>query len=131
MEFLNIGGLELLLILVVALVALGPERIVKIGHALGNTLRKLGKNVLFREVVQTTDEIRNYPRKILDEAKLDMADLDISKQIRQDYEIIDQEKDEIRSYLQNDLPECNVAVQNRGERDDDQSLDGPNEPIGP
>ena len=81
MEFFNIGGLELLLILVIALVVLGPDRIVKVGHALGSWLRKLSKNVLFREVVQTTDEIRNYPRKILDEAHLNPEELDLSKQI--------------------------------------------------
>lgn len=81
MEFFNIGGLELLLILVIALVALGPDRIVKVGHTLGSWLRKLSKNVLFREVVQTTDEIRNYPRKILDEAHLNPEELDLSKQI--------------------------------------------------
>ena len=86
MEIFNIGGLELVLILLIALVALGPERIVKVGHTLGNLLRKLSKNVLFREVVQTTDEIRNYPRKILDEANLDMKELDLSKQIRYDFE---------------------------------------------
>lgn len=81
MEFFNIGGLELLLILVIALVALGPDRIVKVGHTLGSWLRKLSKNVLFREVVQTTDEIRNYPRKILDEAHLNPEELDLFKQI--------------------------------------------------
>jgi|LSQX01.1.fsa_nt_gb sec-independent protein translocase protein TatB len=81
MEFFNIGGLELLLILVIALVVLGPDRIVKVGHTLGSWLRKLSKNVLFREVVQTTDEIRNYPRKILDEAHLNPEELDLSKQI--------------------------------------------------
>lgn len=84
MEFFNIGGLELLLILVIALVALGPDRIVKVGHTLGSWLRKLSKNVLFREVVQTTDEIRNYPRKIMDEANLDPDVLDFTKRITLD-----------------------------------------------
>jgi Sec-independent protein translocase protein TatA len=88
MEFFNIGGLELLLILVIALVALGPDRIVKVGHTLGSWLRKLSKNVLFREVVQTTDEIRNYPRKILDEANLNPEELDLSKQISLELDVL-------------------------------------------
>jgi|GEM_PF-570515 len=104
MEFLNIGGLELLFILVVALVALGPERIVKVGHALGQFLRKLSKNVLFREVVQTTDEIRNYPRKILDEAKLDLVDLDLHKKIQQEMGHFDQEEDVVRTSARDDMP---------------------------
>jgi TatA/E family protein of Tat protein translocase len=36
----NIGGTELLVILVVALVLLGPKRLPEIGDALGRTLRK-------------------------------------------------------------------------------------------
>ncbi len=89
MEFFNIGGLELLLILLIALLALGPKRIVEMGHKLGNAMRKLSKNLLFQEIVQTTDEIRNYPRKIMDEAKLDMSDLDMTLKIRDENDVLD------------------------------------------
>lgn len=89
MEFINIGGLELLLILLIALLALGPKRIVEMGHKLGNAMRKLSKNLLFQEIVQTTDEIRNYPRKIMDEAKLDMLDLDMTLKIRDENDVLD------------------------------------------
>ncbi len=71
MEFLNLGWSEILLIFLLAFIVLGPDRIRKFGGELGSFLRKLSKDGLFREVVQTTDEIRNYPRKILNEAMLD------------------------------------------------------------
>lgn len=71
MEFLNIGGLELVAILLIAFIVLGPDRITKFGKDLGVWVRKLNKNETFRDVVQTTDEIRNYPRKILQDAMLD------------------------------------------------------------
>ena len=71
MEFLNLGWSEILLILTLAFIVLGPDRIKKFGGELGTFLRKLSKDGLFREVVQTTDELRNYPRKILNEAMLD------------------------------------------------------------
>ena len=71
MEFLNLGWPEILLIFLLAFIVLGPDRIRKFGGELGSFLRKLSKDGLFREVVQTTDEIRNYPRKILNEAMLD------------------------------------------------------------
>ena len=71
MEFLNIGGLELLAILVIAFIVLGPDRITKFGKDFGIWVRKLNKNETFRDVVQTTDEIRNYPRKILQDAMLE------------------------------------------------------------
>lgn len=71
MEFLNIGGLELVLILVVAFIVLGPKRITKFGNDFGVWVRKLNRNETFRDVIQTTDEIRNYPRKILQDAMLE------------------------------------------------------------
>ncbi len=71
MEFFNLGWSEILLILTLAFIVLGPDRIKNFGAELGGFLRKLSKDGLFREVVQTTDEIRNYPRKILNEAMLD------------------------------------------------------------
>jgi Sec-independent protein translocase protein TatA len=71
MEFFNLGWSEILLILTLAFIVLGPDRIKKFGGEFGSFLRKLSKDGLFREVVQTTDELRNYPRKILNEAMLD------------------------------------------------------------
>lgn len=72
MEFLNLGWSEILLILLLAFIILGPGQIKKFGGELGAFLRKLGKDGVFREVVQTTDEIRNFPRKIMNEAMLDL-----------------------------------------------------------
>lgn len=102
MEFFNIGGLELLLILLIALLALGPKRIVEVGHKLGNAMRKLSKNILFQEIVQTTDEIRNYPRKIMDEAKLDMSDLDMTLKIRDENNVLDKSLNGKSTFSQED-----------------------------
>ncbi len=71
MEFLNLGWSEILLILLVAFVILGPDKLTKTGHDIGAWLRKLNRSETFRDVVQTTDQIRNFPRKIMDEARLD------------------------------------------------------------
>ena len=43
MDFLGIGGWEILLILVIALVVLGPGRIVEFGRTLGKIVRTLKK----------------------------------------------------------------------------------------
>ena len=97
MEFLNLGWSEILLILTLAFIVLGPDRIKKFGGELGTFLRKLSKDGLFREVVQTTDELRNYPRKILNEAMLDqpvMYDQAEKSRLHPPEEIVDQEPSE-------------------------------------
>ena len=94
MEFLNLGWSEILLIFTLAFIVLGRDRIKKFGGDFGVFLRKLSKDGLFREVVQTTDELRNYPRKILNEAMLDqpvMYDQAERSMIHPPEEIIDAE----------------------------------------
>ena len=97
MEFLNLGWSEILLILTLAFIVLGPDRIKKFGGELGTFLRKMSKDGLFREVVQTTDELRNYPRKILNEAMLDqpvMYDQAEKSMLHPPEEIVNQEPGE-------------------------------------
>lgn len=79
MDFFNLGWTEILLILVLAFIVLGPGKLSKFARDLGGWLRKLNKDGLFREVVQTTEEIRNYPRKIINEAMLDMPELTLAE----------------------------------------------------
>lgn len=72
MEFLNLGWGEVALILILAFIILGPGKMVKTGRELGTWIRKISHDQLFRDVVQTTDEIRRFPRKIFDESLLDL-----------------------------------------------------------
>lgn len=72
MEFLNLGWIEIILILILAFIFLGPDKMVSTGKQLGSWLRKLSRDKMFREVVETTDEIRRYPRKIFEETGLDL-----------------------------------------------------------
>lgn len=72
MNFLNLGWTEVLLILVLAFVVLGPDKVVKTGQDLGKWIRKISKDDTIREVVRTTNEIKRFPQKILDESMLDL-----------------------------------------------------------
>lgn len=87
MEFFNLGWSEILLILLVAFVILGPGKISQTARDLGAWLRKLNKSEAFRDVINTTDQIRNFPRKIMDEAKLDpvFPDRSMYQEVRKDF----------------------------------------------
>ncbi len=71
MPFLNLGWSEITFILIIGFILLGPDRITKTGKDLGEWLGKLKKNATFREVMKTTDEIRSYPRKIMDDVRFE------------------------------------------------------------
>ena len=62
MDFLGIGGLEVLLILVVALIVWGPNRIAEIGRTLGKMARTLRK-ATFDLTAQVTKEIEDKEKE--------------------------------------------------------------------
>lgn len=64
MEFLGIGPLEFLLIVVIAVIVLGPKGMVKAAREAGQLIRKVVHSPLWREVVDTSREIREFPREI-------------------------------------------------------------------
>ncbi len=62
MDFLGIGGWEVLLILVIALIIWGPGRIAEIGRTLGKMARTLRK-ATFDLTAQVTKEIEDKERE--------------------------------------------------------------------
>ena len=71
MEFLGIGPLEFLLIVVIAVIVLGPKGMIKAARELGLLIRKVTKSPLWREVMDTSREIRDIPQKIVREAGIE------------------------------------------------------------
>jgi sec-independent protein translocase protein TatB len=71
MEFLGIGPLEFLLIVVIAVIVLGPKGMVKAAREIGLLIRKVVKSPLWRDVMDTSREIRDIPQKIVREAGIE------------------------------------------------------------
>ncbi len=71
MEFLGIGPLELLLIILLALIILGPKDMQRVGKSLGQGLNKLVKSDTWRTVRQASEKIRTLPNELMREAELD------------------------------------------------------------
>ena len=71
MEILGVGPLEFLLIVLLALIILGPREMQKAGKSLGRGLNKLVKSDLWREIRQTSDKVRNLPTELMRDAELE------------------------------------------------------------
>jgi sec-independent protein translocase protein TatB len=71
MKIFNIGPLELVFILIVALLILGPKDMVKTGAQLGKFVRKVIKSPIWHSIVSISNEIRDIPRKIVTDTGLD------------------------------------------------------------
>jgi sec-independent protein translocase protein TatB len=101
MEILGIGPLELLFIVLIALIVLGPKDMVKAGKTIGRTLRTIVSSDTWRIVNQASREVRNLPNRLIREAGID----DLQKQLPTQREI---EKslgiDEINKSIQASIP---------------------------
>ncbi len=105
MDILGVGPLELLFILLIALIVLGPKDMVKSGKTIGLFLRKIVTSSSWQSIQQTSREIRNLPTKLIREAGLE----DINDQIpnpsdiHSEFKIDDLDKDD--NTVQEDISE--------------------------
>jgi len=79
MDFLGIGPLEVLFILLIALIVFGPKDIVKAGQSTGRFLRKLITSQGWQTVQQTSRELRNLPNRLVREAGLEEIQADMNE----------------------------------------------------
>lgn len=77
MEIFGIGLPELILIFAIMLIVLGPKDMVATGRKMGKYIRKIIQSPTWRAVMDTSQELRNLPTKIIREAGLeeDLAEL--------------------------------------------------------
>jgi sec-independent protein translocase protein TatB len=71
MEFLGIGPSELLFIIIIALIVLGPKDMQKAGRTIGKWLRKVITSDGWKLFQQTSREIQTLPNRLMREAALD------------------------------------------------------------
>jgi sec-independent protein translocase protein TatB len=81
MEILGIGPSELLFIIIIALIVLGPRDMQKAGKTVGRWLNNLVQSDGWKAFQQTSREIRSLPTKLMREANMEMheAERDIRK----------------------------------------------------
>jgi sec-independent protein translocase protein TatB len=80
MEILGIGPSELIFIIVIALIVLGPKDMQKAGKNIGQYLNKLVRSDGWKAFQQTSRELRNLPTNLMREANIDLAETE--KEIR-------------------------------------------------
>ena len=74
MEILGIGAPELIFILLIAIIVLGPKDMQKAGKTLGRWLNRLKDSESWKIVRDTSRELRTLPNKLMREANLEMWD---------------------------------------------------------
>lgn len=71
MNILGVGPLELLILAVIALLLLGPRGMADLGRKTGRLIRRITHSTLWQDIVSTSRDINDLPRKILQDADLE------------------------------------------------------------
>ncbi len=71
MEFLGIGPLELVFILIIALIVIGPRDMAKTARAAGRFLNRLYKSEGWRTLLEASRSLRGLPNRLAREAEKD------------------------------------------------------------
>lgn len=101
MEIFNIGFGEVLFILLIALVLLGPQEMTKAARGLGKFLRQLLRSPVWNDVVTTSRQLRDLPNRIIREANLEESLEEVKR-------AADEVQDEIQGELQQIGAETNA-----------------------
>jgi len=77
MDIFGIGPTELVFIILIALILLGPKEMEKTGRTIGRFLRDLTRSEGWRAFRDTSREIRNLPNRLMREANIEDLQKDI------------------------------------------------------
>jgi sec-independent protein translocase protein TatB len=76
MEILGIGASELIFILLIAIIVLGPKDMQKAGKTIGRWLNHLVRSDSWKVFQKTSAELRNLPRNLMREANMEVAEME-------------------------------------------------------
>jgi len=83
MEFLGVGPLEFLFILLIVLLVFSPKDIANGAKNIGRTLNRLYKSENYKILQKTSQEIRNLPERLAREANLEELQAELKNEAQQ------------------------------------------------
>lgn len=79
MDIFGIGPTELVFIILIALILLGPKDMQKTGRTIGRFLRDMTTSESWRAFRDTSRELRNLPTRLMREANIEDLQKDVGK----------------------------------------------------
>lgn len=106
MQLFNVGALELIFILLIAFIVLGPKKAVKTAADVGRWIRKLVSSDFWRELTTMSSEIQDLPKRMMDEAGIQKTIDEIERSTRD----VNQTLTETRSGFQGEFSEIENEI---------------------
>ena len=71
MNIFGIGPLEIIFVLIIGILFLGPEGMIEAGHKLGKFMRSIIRSSWWQNVRRGVNEIQHLPQRLMREAELE------------------------------------------------------------
>jgi sec-independent protein translocase protein TatB len=82
MELFGIGPLELIFIILIAIIILGPKEIEKTAKAAGRGMYRLVRSDMWKTLTQTSRQIRTLPNDLMRQAGIEELQKDLNKDLK-------------------------------------------------
>lgn len=112
MQIFNIGPLEFVAFLLIALIVLGPERIVNGARSAGRWINKMVRSPTWQSILSTSREIRELPQKIVAESGIKES----MEEIQQTGKELTSELNQASVEVTNDLSAANFEINRQANR---------------
>jgi Sec-independent protein translocase protein TatA len=83
MDLFGIGIAEVIFVLLIALLLLGPNDMIKTGKTIGRFLRRLVTSPNWRVLQETSRELRNLPNTLMREAGIDEIEQTLKEEFKE------------------------------------------------
>ena len=84
MNIFGIGPLEIIFILIIGILVLGPEGMIEAGRKLGKFMRSIIRSTWWQNVRKGVNEIQHLPQKLIREAELEELN-ELTKLAKEDF----------------------------------------------
>jgi len=109
MQIFNLGIGEVLFVLLIAVIVLGPDRIVASSRRAGRFVRGAASNPVWRDILATTRELREIPNQLMEETGLNVEMKEIQSGISSITSEVAGELDDTQTEISN-LPPATLSV---------------------
>ena len=110
MKLFNFGGLEVIFILVIMIIFLGPGQVATLAGNLGRFIRKITRSEFWVTVWQTSRDIRNLPKTLVEETGLQESLNEIQQTQNELQSDMNQVKKDLDEETKTQKSEINKAV---------------------
>ncbi len=124
MKFFNLGLAEIILIVILALIIMGPGNMVKTARDVGGFIRRVTKSPYWQEVWATRRELNEIPRMLAREANLDETLKDLNRETRDIHSSVTSTVSEFIREVEEPLKKVNADIKDEPAT----SIEGPDTP---